>query len=44
MTEQQKKDRQRPGLDKPLRRKRKHAAWNTSVVERIMLDIEENMC
>lgn len=38
-----KKDRQRPGHDKPLRRKRKHAAWNTRVLERIMLGIEEEM-
>lgn len=35
-----KRDRQRPGHDKPLRRKRKHAAWDTRVLERIMLGIE----
>lgn len=30
-----KQDRQRPGFDKPLRRKRKLAAWNTQELERI---------
>ena len=34
-----KKDRQRPGFDKPLRRKRKLAAWNTEELERILFGL-----
>ena len=34
-----KKGRQRPGFDKPLIRKRKLAAWNTSELERILFDL-----
>lgn len=34
-----KRDRQRPGFDKPLRRKRKLAAWNTAELERILFGL-----
>lgn len=34
-----KRDRQRPGFDKPLRRKRKLAAWNTVELERILFGL-----
>ncbi len=34
-----KRDRQRPGYDKPLRRKRKLAAWKTEELERILFGL-----
>lgn len=34
-----KRDRQRPGFDKPLRRKRKLATWNTAELERILFGL-----
>ena len=33
-----KRDCQRPGLDKPLRHKRKLATWNTAEQERFLFD------